>query len=78
MITPAAPALPLLIENAALYTPAGVREPGWLLAEGGQIRDLGEGQPPELSGAARRVDAQGMPYCPVLSICTCTGPWATR
>jgi N-acetylglucosamine-6-phosphate deacetylase len=64
MVTPAAPALPLLIENAALYTPTGVREPSWLLAEGGQIRDLGEGQPPELSGAARRVDAQGHALLP--------------
>ncbi|MEP7358515.1 MAG: N-acetylglucosamine-6-phosphate deacetylase [Anaerolineales bacterium] len=57
---------PLLIENAHLYGPAADWDPGWLLADGGRIQQLGQGQPPELSAhpALRRIDARGLALLP--------------
>lgn len=56
----------LLIYNAQLFTPADVWRPGWLLAEGKNIRALGPGDPPEFEPGRvnRRIDAGGKPLLP--------------
>lgn len=54
---------PLLIENAALYTPQGVIGRGWLHAASGRIQAYGPGTPPDLPGASR-LDARGASLLP--------------
>jgi N-acetylglucosamine-6-phosphate deacetylase len=60
--------IPLLIENAQLYTPttALAPAPGWLLAEGGRISALGLGPAPDrVDGPAlRRIDGAGQHLLP--------------
>ncbi|MDR3476287.1 MAG: amidohydrolase [Devosia sp.] len=53
--------MPILITNALLVTvddAMTVHEPGWVLIEGGAIRALGGGVPPD-TGDAERIDAEG-------------------
>ena len=56
----------ILIRNARVYTPAGVYDPGWLLAEGETIRALGPGRPPAFNPmqVSREVDAGGRRLLP--------------
>jgi N-acetylglucosamine-6-phosphate deacetylase len=44
-VTP--PAVPVTVAADHVVTPAGVLTPGWLRIDGGRIRALGEGEPPE-------------------------------
>jgi N-acetylglucosamine-6-phosphate deacetylase len=58
----------LLIKNARLYTPGDVWDPGWMLVEGGRIRLLQPGEPPEFPQGliSRSLDAQQLNLLPGL------------
>jgi len=67
----------LLIYNARLFTPIHPGLTGWLLVEHEHIRSVGFGNPPNFSEHAfmRSLDAHGITYYPVSSICTFMEPW---
>ncbi len=56
----------LLIHNAHLFSPHGVFRPGWLLAVGGKICDLGAGSAPvaKTSQAGEQINAAGNALLP--------------
>jgi N-acetylglucosamine-6-phosphate deacetylase len=56
----------LLVENARVYGPDRVAEPGWLLTEGRQIIGMGHGRPPQFDGdqSTRTLDAHGRHLLP--------------
>ena len=47
----------------------GVLERGWVLVQGGRIKDLGDGTPPEFAAETRIIDARGRVVMPALVDC---------
>ena len=47
----------------------GVLERGWVLVQGGRIKDLGNGTPPEFAAETRIIDARGRVVMPALVDC---------
>ncbi len=47
----------------------GVLDRGWVLVQGGRIRDLGNGTPPEFTAETRIIDARGKVVMPALVDC---------
>lgn len=55
---------PLLLEGGTVCTPGGPMAPGWVLVEGGLVRDVGAGPAPRTD--ARRLDLAGATITPGL------------